>query len=387
MNIKKLTPEVIKDKIVLIRMDYNVPLKDGKVTEDSRIIDSLPTLQFLIDNGAKQINIITHLGRPKGKVVPELSAKVLVPELEKHLGQSVEFRPEYTASDAHIQLYENTRFRPEEKTNDPAFPQEIMDGIHPDLFILEGFAVAHRPQASVIGFADHIPCYPGFGIEREIEHLSPFLSKEKIDGLTVIVGGKKMETKVAVLNHFSQIAENIMVGGALSNTFLKAQGYDVGQSLYEEEELERAQEVLEVADIHKTSFHNPVDVVCADDLDSTEVITVPIEDVSGDMKIFDIGQHSIVSFEEILAHSKVIIWNGPLGVFEKEPFADGTKRIAQAIAGNKKAQTILGGGDTIGALMKFNIQKSEFTHVSNGGGAMLEFLEGKELPGIEILKK
>jgi phosphoglycerate kinase len=386
MKIKKLTPEVVKDKIVLIRMDYNVPLKEGKVVENTRIVESLPMIQFLLDNGAKQIHVLTHLGRPKGQVVPELSAKFLIPELEKQLGQPVEFRPEYTAGDSRIQLHENVRFRPEEKTNEPNFPQEILDGIKPDVFILEGFAVAHRPQASVIGFAGQIPCYPGFGIEKEIEHLSPFLSEEKMEGLTVIVGGVKMETKVAVLQHFAKIADNIVIGGALGNTFMVAQGYEVGGSLYEEAELDRAREVMEIADANGTAIHSPVDVVCADDLDAVESTTVPVEDVMGDMKILDIGPHTIASYKEIIAHSKVLIWNGPVGLFEKDLFENGTKELAGAIAQNKEAKTILGGGDTLGALKKFDIAKSEFTHVSTGGGAMLEFLEGKKLPGIEILK-
>ena len=386
MEIKKLTPEVVKDKIVLIRMDYNVPLKEGKVMENTRIVESLSTIQFLLDNGAKQIHVLTHLGRPKGKIVPELSAKFLIPELEKHYGQPVEFRPTYTAGDSRIQLHENVRFRPEEKTNEPSFPQEILNGIKPDVFILEGFAVAHRPQASVIGSAGDIPCYPGFGIEKEIAHLSPFLTEEKIEGLTVVVGGVKMETKVAVLQHFAKVADNIVIGGALCNTFLVAQGYEVGASLYEDTELDRATEVLEIADAHGTALHNPIDVVCADDLDAIESMTVPIEDVVSDMKILDIGPHAIASFKEIIAHSKIIIWNGPVGLFEKDLFANGTKELAQAIANNKEAKTILGGGDTLGALKKFNIAKSEFTHVSTGGGAMLEFLEGKKLPGLEILK-
>jgi len=386
MKIKKLTPEVVKDKIVLIRMDYNVPRKEGKVAENTRIIESLPTIQFLIDNGAKQIHILTHVGRPKGQVVSELSTKFLIPELEKQFGESVEFRSEYTAGGARIQLHENVRFRPEEKTNEPNFPQEILDGIKPDVFVLEGFAVAHRPQASVIGFSGRIPCYPGFGIEKEIEHLSPFLSEEKIEGLTVIVGGVKMETKVAVLQHFAKIADNIIIGGALCNTFLVAQGYEVGESLYEDAELDRAMEVMEVADAHGTAIHNPIDVVCADSLDAIESTVVPIEDVMGDMKILDIGPHAVASFKEIIAHSKVVIWNGPVGLFEKDLFANGTRELSEAVAANKDAKTILGGGDTLGALKRFNVAKSEFTHVSTGGGAMLEFLEGKKLPGIEILK-
>ncbi len=385
--IKTLSPEIIENKVILIRLDLNVPLKDGHVLEDTRIVESLPTLHYLLKNKAQRIHILTHLGRPKGEIIPDLSAKHLIDELESKLGEAVEFRDDYSAGESRVQLHENTRFRKEEKKGDQeAFAQEILDGTEAEIFINDGFAVSHRAQTSVVGFAGKIPCYAGFLLQKEIEALAPFLTDEKIPGLVLVSGGAKMETKVPVLKHFAKIADHILVGGALSNTFQVAQGYDVGESLYQEDQVETAREVLEIASTFKTGFHMPIDVICADTPDSTETADLPIEDVSGDAKIFDIGPHSIASFSEILQYSNVIIWNGPLGMMEKKPFARGTQAIAGVIGAQTNARTILGGGDTIEALRLFGLDKSRFTHVSTGGGAMLEFLAGNELPGIEILK-
>ncbi len=392
MEINKLASEKIAGKVVLVRADFNVPLKDGKVAEKTRLEESLPTIKFLLENGAKRIHLLSHLGRPKGQVVPELSLKPVAEELQKLLGEPVEFRPaaslginSFTAGEGKIQLHENVRFYPGEKKNNPEFSAKILAETGAEVFVNDGFAVSHRAHASVVGFAGKIPNLAGKLIEKEIKNLSPFLSKEKIAGLTVIIGGAKMETKTAVLKHFAETASNIIIGGALANTFLVAQGYNVGESLYEEDEVETAREVLEMAEVSKTGVHLPVDVQCAENPDS-ESMYFPIDDVIGSLKIFDIGPRTIASFREIIAHSKVIMWNGPIGFFEKSPFDSGTEAISREIMKNKSAKTILGGGDTLAALKKFGIAKSEFTHVSTGGGAMLEFLEGKELPGIEILK-
>jgi len=384
--IKTLSPEIVEDKVILIRLDLNVPLKDGVVQEDTRIIESLPTLHYLLKNNAKRVHILTHLGRPKGEVVPALSAQCLVEILSQKLGEDVEFRDDYSAGNARMQLHENTRFRPEEKKGDQeSFAQEILDGTGAEIFINDGFAVSHRAQTSVIGFAGKIPCYAGFLLQKEIEALAPFLTDEKIPGLVLVAGGAKMETKVPVLKHFAKIADHILVGGALSNTFQVAQGHDVGESMYEEDFVETAREVLEIANTFKTGFHSPIDVICADDIKSENTADLPLEDVCGDAKIFDIGPHSIASFSEILQHANVIIWNGPLGVIEKKNFAKGTQAIAGVIGSQTDKRTILGGGDTIEALRLFGLDKSRFTHVSTGGGAMLEFLAGNQLPGIEIL--
>lgn len=386
-SLKTLTPELVKDKVVVVRTDFNVPLKDGKIMEDSRILLAMPTLQFLVQNGAKRVHILTHLGRPKGEIVPELSTKILIPTIEKLLGEQVYFRSDFTAGNERVQLHENTRFWKGEKKNDSNFVQQIRDGLEAELFVLDGFSVAHRAHASVVGLAEAgVETCAGRLLESEIKYLEPFLSQIKIAGLTVIVGGAKMETKVAVLKHFAKTAENIIVGGALANTFLVANGYNVGKSLFEESEVETAREVLEIAEEYKTGFHLPVDVQVASD-PAGESLYIPAEDVSGDMKIFDIGPHSIASFCEIIAHSHTIVWNGPVGFFEKKPFDTGTKAIAEAIARNEESISILGGGDTVSAIKSLGLNTEQFTHVSTGGGAMLEFLEGKELPGVRIVMK
>ncbi len=385
--LKTLTPERVKGKVVVVRTDFNVPLKNGKITEDSRILLAMPTLQFLIQNGAKQVHILTHMGRPKNEIVPELSTRILIPSLEKLLGEQVHFRSDFTANDGLVQLHENTRFWKGEKKNDPNFARQIRDGIGAELFVLDGFSVAHRAHASVVGLAEAgVESCAGRLLESEIKYLSPFLSQSKIKGLTVIAGGAKMETKVAVLQHFAKTAENILIGGALANTFLVAQGHDVGKSLFEETEVPKAQEVLKLADSYKNGIHLPVDVQVASNPDA-ESVYVPVEDVSGDMKIFDLGPRTIASFREIIAHSKIIIWNGPVGFFEKSPFDTGTRDIADAVAKNEKCTSILGGGDTVAAIKTLGFHTEQFTHVSTGGGAMLEFLEGKELPGVKIVMK
>jgi len=384
--LKTLTPELVKGKVVVVRTDFNVPIKNGKVTEDSRILLAMPTLQFLIQNGAKRVHILTHVGRPKKKIVPELSTKILIPTIEKLLGEQVHFRSDFTASDDLVQLHENTRFWKGEKENDPNFAKQIRDGLGAELFVLDGFSVAHRAHASVVGLAEvGVEACAGRLLETEVQHLSAFLSSSRIKGLTIIVGGAKMETKVAVLKHFVKTAENILIGGALANTFLVAQGHDVGESLIEEEEeVQTAREVLKLAGTYKTGVYLPIDVQVASDPDA-ESVYVPTEDVSGDMKIFDLGPRTIASFREVIAHSKTIIWNGPVGFFEKPPFDTGTRDIADAIAKNETSTSILGGGDTVAAVKALGFHVEQFTHVSTGGGAMLEFLEGKELPGVKIV--
>ncbi|MCK5460445.1 phosphoglycerate kinase [Candidatus Gracilibacteria bacterium] len=384
MKIKNLESADLKNKIIVVRVDFNVPIENGKVSENTRIVESIPTLKFLLKKGAKRIHILSHLGRPKGVFDKNFSLKVILPDLEKLLKQKVEFRKDFTPGNSKIQLHENVRFHPGEKKNDPVFIQKLLK-IKADLFVNDGFAVSHRPHASVIGLASFLPAYPGFLVQKEVENLSPFLQSEKMEGLSVIIGGVKIETKIGVLHHFCKTADNILIGGALANTFLAAQGFNVGKSFYEESELNTARDILELAEKHNTGFHLPMDVICADEINAIEKVDVPIEDVIGKMKILDIGMHSVKSYCEILQHSKIIIWNGPMGCFEKTLFEMGTREILKIIASQKSAKTILGGGDTLEALKTFGVDKSAFSHVSTGGGAMLKFLEGKDLPGIEAL--
>ncbi|PID70264.1 phosphoglycerate kinase [bacterium DOLZORAL124_38_8] len=387
-HIQTLDSIQLQDKVVLIRADLNVPIKDGKISENTRVKASLPTIEYCLEHGAKQVHILSHLGRPKGEYNSQFSLEIVSDELTKLLEQPVFFAENFDANTTEHQvvLHENIRFYPGEKQNDEAFIQQILDATKADIFVNDGFGVSHRAHASVVGFAGKIPCVAGKLVESEVEHLSPFLSDKKIAGLTVLVGGAKMETKVAVLKHFARTAENICIGGALANTFLAAKGFDVGESLYEEAEIKTAQEVLAIAEQHQTGFHMPIDVIAADEIDG-KALDFPREDISGSLKIFDLGPHTVSSYKEVLEHSKTVIWNGPFGLYEKDAYRNGTEKIAQFLAQNKDLQTILGGGDTLDALKKFSIDQSEYTHVSTGGGAMLEFLEGKKLPGIEVVKK
>lgn len=386
MFFKGLATANVKDNVIVIRVDYNVPVKDGVVVESTRIKESIETLDYLLKHGAQRIHILSHLGRPKGTYEEKYSLKPIIPVLEELLGETVEFRDDFSAGKGLIQLHENVRFHPGEKTNDPAFVASLYDQLKPDLFLIDGFGVSHRAHASVVGLANHVPAYAGFLLEKEIKYLSPFLSESKKEGLTLLVGGAKIDTKIGVLNHFTKTADNIILGGALSNTFLAARGYDVGQSLYEEDKLDVARSIRENADVYHTGIHKPIDVVVADEYDSDETATIPVEDICGNMKVFDVGPHTIASFKEIIKHSKTVIWNGPVGCFERKPFENGTRQILEYLAELDHVQTIVGGGDTLSAIEKFNIDTSKFTHVSTGGGAMLEFLEGTMLPGIAIVQ-
>ncbi|MCF7918128.1 phosphoglycerate kinase [Candidatus Gracilibacteria bacterium] len=386
MKINTLTSAAIKNKVVLIRVDFNVPLKAGKVLENTRIAESIPTFRFLLKNGAKQIHVLTHVGRPKEGPTPELSTKNLIPEFEKLLGEKVEYRADFTAGKGKIQLHENVRFYPGEKKSNPEFAKEILKGTGAEVFVNDGFGVSHRGDTSVVGFADHIPCVAGLLVSKEIEALSPFLSKKKIPGLMIVAGGLKLETKVPVLMHFAQTADHILLGGGVANNFAVAQGFNIGESFYQEEFVKDARRVLKIANQNKTGIHIPIDVICADDPESVNTVDLPLEDVVGSAKIFDIGLHTIASYIELLEHAKIIIWNGPLGLFEKDQFETGTKKILTFLSTHPSAKVILGGGDTLESLNKFGIPQKKFFHVSTGGGAMLEFLEGKELPGIEQLK-
>jgi len=377
----------IESKIIVIRVDFNVPIKEGKIKDTKRIEAACPTIQYLLENGAKEIHILTHIGRPDGKYQEDLSTKILIPELEKILQKKVEFRETKTRGTEQIQLHENVRFTEQDEKNDPAFAEEIMKNITPDIFINDGFAVSHRAHASVIGLTKHIPSFAGLLLEKEIKALSPFLKKEKQNGLTVIISGIKMETKVPVLKHFAEIADNLLLAGGIANTFLAAQGFDIGESVYDEEYVKEARRILKIANEHQTGIHLPIDAVCADNLEQKETIIIPVESVIGTLKMFDIGPHTLKSFLEIIKHSKTIIWNGPVGVLENDAFSKGTEILTKELAAQKeKISVIIGGGDTIKALKKWNIEEEKFYHVSTGGGAMLEFLEGKKLPGIESLK-
>ncbi|MEZ4087033.1 MAG: phosphoglycerate kinase [Candidatus Gracilibacteria bacterium] len=393
MKIRSIKSVDVDNKKVLIRVDFNVPLENGQVSDDTRIKATLPTLQHLIDNRAKII-IITHLGRPEGKVVEELRLDPVAKKLAELLGKEVKkvndcIGPEVESAieelqPGHLLLLENVRFHAEETDNSEEFSKKL--AALADLMVIDSFGTAHRAHASTYGAAKLLPAYGGFLIEKEIQALSQVMHDVERP-LTIIMGGAKIETKIGIMRKFVSQADHFLVGGGLGNTFLAAEGFDVGESLYEEDKKGVAQEILLEAEALKDQFHIPTDVVVADEVkEDAKKLDIPAEDVMGDMKILDIGINTIKKFEEVIAKSKTIVWNGPLGLFEMDAFSRGTRHIAIAVA-NSEAKTIIGGGDTIDAIKDFGIELEKYDHVSTGGGAMLQFLEGEELPGIEVIRE
>jgi len=379
----------LASKKVLLRVDFNTPLQDnGEIEDDSRIVKTIPTIKFLLEKGAKQIIIITHLGRPKGEIIEKLKTDVLAKKLEKLLKESVikinEITPKSVPEKAKIIMLENLRFDPREKKNDDKMARELAKLA--DIYVNDAFGASHREHTSIVAITKHLPSYAGLLLQKEIDVLSEVLKNPK-KPLTVILGGAKIDTKIGIIKNFLNKADNILVGGGIANTFLYAQGYDIGQSLYEKDKKEIAQEIMMTAEIEHEKFVIPKDVIVASEAKENAVtLDIPIEDLELDMKIFDIGKETLGKFLYIIKNSGMIIWNGPVGLFECKAFERGTKAIAEMLS-ISKAKTILGGGDTISALKKFKISEDKFDHVSTGGGAMLEFLEGKELPGIIALEK
>lgn len=386
----------LKGKRVLVRVDFNVPIKDGKVANDARIRVSLSTIEFLLKEKAKVI-ILSHLGRPKGKIDERLRLNPVAEKLEELLKVSVKKLDDCVGGgvaaeiekmqEGEIILLENTRFHSAEKENERNFVKQIAS--LGDLFANDAFGVAHRKHASNFGVAEKLPAYAGFSLIREVETLSRIL-EEPQKPLVFVLGGAKIDTKIGVLKKFSQIADTILLGGGLANTFLAAEGFEVGQSLCEKDKLEIAKEILAEADQNGCKFILPSDAVCLDASEeiseNSQTTTFSVNAIPASMKILDIGEKSTQQFSEIIEKSKMVVWNGPVGLFELAPFEAGSKKIASACA-QTSAVTILGGGDTIAALEKFKISFQKFTHVSTGGGAMLEFLEGKKMPAIEILQQ
>jgi phosphoglycerate kinase len=392
MKIRSIRQAKVTGKRVLMRVDYNVPLSNGKVSDDTRIRETLPTINFLLKKKA-EIILMSHLGRPDGKVKKDMRLDPVAKQLSKLLkkkvtklddcvGPKVE-KAVSAMKPGDVILLENTRFHAEEEKCDKAFSKQLAK--LGDIYAVDAFGTAHRAHASTYGISLYLPAYAGFLMEKEVKVLSELMQKTK-HPLTLIVGGAKIDTKIGLLKNFMDKADNILVGGALASTFLAAQGFDVGKSLCEKDKLDIAREIMLDAETLKKNFVLPEDVIVADEIsDKAVALSVPDEDVEGNMQILDIGQKTIKNFLKIIWKSKTVVWNGPVGVFEKKPFAKGTSAIARALAGAKKTTTILGGGDTVDAINHLKISAKKFTHVSTGGGAMLEFLEGRELPGVKII--
>ena len=371
----------------LVRVDFNVPLDEGIVTDDTRLRASLPTLNYLIENGASVV-LCSHLGRPKGEVVPSLSLRPVAKKLSELLGQSVGFvaeciGPEVQAAAeklkaGEILVLENTRFHPEETANDPAFAAELASLV--DLFVNDAFGSAHRAHASTEGVAHYLPADAGFLMEKEITYLGAALEKPE-HPYVAILGGAKISDKIGVVERLLDQADQLLVGGAMANTFLAAAGNDMAASLVEKESIELAKGLIKKAG---KRLMLPVDLVVADAFskDAAKQVVTP-DDVPDGWRAMDIGPRTVEKFSDVVEDARLVVWNGPMGVFEFEPFAAGTKALAEAVA-KVEGTTIVGGGDSAAAIQQAGLT-DKIDHVSTGGGASLELIEGKKLPGVEIL--
>jgi phosphoglycerate kinase len=380
----------VKGHRVLVRVDFNVPLADGKVADDMRIRAALPTIELLRERGAALV-LASHLGRPEGKFDPELSMKPVGERLGELLGIEVKQAPGVIEGDVDLScgalgpgdilLLENTRFEPGETENDPRLAESL--GTLADLYVNDAFGAAHRAHASTEGVAHHLPGYAGLLLEREVNELSKVVESPERP-LVVVLGGAKVSDKVGVIDRFLELADRILIGGAMCFSFFRAQGIGTGDSLVEEKGVELAAEALERAKDSECELSLPVDLVLgrAFDAETERRESDGVEVPDGWMGL-DIGPRTAALYAEAVASAGTVLWNGPMGAFELEPFAAGTRAVAEAVAENP-GTTVVGGGDSVAALRKFGLdQKVDW--LSTGGGASLELLEGKKLPGVEAL--
>lgn len=394
MNKKTLKDIDVNGKKVLVRCDFNVPLdKEGNITDDIRITSSMPTIDYLLENGAAVI-LMSHLGRPKGQPSKEFSLLPVAKRLSEILGKSVIFEDCDTVVDdkvkedaknlkpGDVMLLQNTRFRKEEEKNAGEFARDLAS--LGDMFVNDAFGTAHRAHSSNVGMCAYLPSAVGILVEREIDIMGSALENPKRP-LTAILGGAKVSDKIAVIENLLNIADNILIGGGMMYTFLKAEGFNTGSSLLEEDKVDLAKELIKKAKEKNVRLVLPKDTVVAKEFkNDTEFYPTDSDKIPNDFMGLDIGDKTIKDFENIINKSRTIIWNGPLGVFEMENFAKGTISVAKAIAENKEAVSIIGGGDSAAAVEQFGLA-DKITHISTGGGASLEFLEGKILPGIDAV--
>ena len=381
MNKKSIRDVDLKGKRVFCRVDFNVPMKEGKITDETRIRAALPTIQYLVEQGAKVI-LASHLGRPKGQVVEELRLTPVAARLGELLGKDVKkadeaFGPvaqEMVAAmnEGDVLVLENVRFYAGEEKNDA------------DSFVNDAFGAAHRAHASTAGIADYLPAVSGLLMEKELEVLGKALSNPERP-FTAIIGGAKVKDKIGVIRHLLDKVDNLIIGGGLAYTFVKALGHEIGLSLCEDDKIELAKEFMQLAKEKGVNFYMPVDVVITEEFSETATTKiVGIDSIPSNWEGVDIGPKTREIYADVIKNSKLVVWNGPMGVFEMTPFSQGTKAVGQALADAEGTYSVIGGGDSAAAVEKFGMA-DKMSHISTGGGASLEFMEGKELPGVVCL--
>lgn len=386
-NKKSVTDIDVRGKRVLVRVDYNVPIKDGQVGDDTRIKAAMPTLEYLLENGAAVI-LCSHLGRPKGGPDPQYSLRPVADRLSSLLGQKVIFAEDSIGPVAEeaaaalepgqVLLLENTRFHSEEQKNGPEMARQL--AALADVYVNDAFGSAHRAHASTEGVANYLPAVAGFLLEKEIRYLGQAIANPQRP-FVAILGGAKISDKIGVIRNLLDKADQVLIGGGMANTFFKAQGYPVGDSLVEEEALETARQLLQEAN---TRLRLPVDIVIADRFDAdAERKVMGMGPVPDGWRILDIGPETVAAYGKTVSGAGTVVWNGPMGVFEFPRFAEGTFGLARAIAASP-ATSIVGGGDSVAAVQDAGLA-DRITHISTGGGASLEMLEGLTLPGVAAL--
>ncbi|MFJ8087711.1 phosphoglycerate kinase [Lysinibacillus sp. NPDC095746] len=390
LNKKTMKDIDVKGKRVFVRVDFNVPMAEGAITDETRIRAAIPTIEYLVEQGAKVI-LASHLGRPKGEVKEDMRltavgvrlAEIMgkpVTKLDESIGQEVE-EAVANMQNGDIILLENVRFHAGEEKNDPALAEQFAKLA--DVYVNDAFGAAHRAHASTEGIAKYVPAVSGYLMQKELDVLGKALSNPERP-FTAIIGGAKVKDKIGVIESLLEKVDHLIIGGGLSFTFIKAQGYDIGKSLLEEDKIDLAKSFIEKAKAKGVQLHMPIDAVVANEFSKdAETQIVDVDAIPADWMGLDIGPKTAAKYAEVIKNSKLIIWNGPMGVFEMDKFANGTKTVADAMA-TTTGYTVIGGGDSAAAVEKFEVA-DKMDHISTGGGASLELMEGKELPGIVAL--
>ncbi len=391
-NKKSIEDINVAGKKVLVRCDFNVPLDENKrITDENRINGALPTIRYLMDKGAKVI-LCSHLGRPKGEVNPDFSLRPVADRLSEILGKKVVMTDDCVGAsakaavdamaDGDVVLLENVRFHKEETKNDPAFAKELASLA--DIFVNDAFGTAHRAHASTAGVADYLPAVCGYLIQKEIDIMGNALSDPKRP-FVAILGGAKVSDKIGVIENLLEKVDTLIIGGGMAYTFMKAQGYSIGNSICEEDKVDLAKSLMQKAKDKGVQLLLPVDNAIANEFkEDAEKKIIDSDNIPDGWMGMDIGTKTIAMFSDAVKNAKTVVWNGPMGVFEFDRFADGTRAMAKAVA-DADAVTIIGGGDSVAAVKQLGFA-DKMTHISTGGGASLEFLEGKVLPGIDVLE-